>query len=280
MAGPNSGALVSKISDLKARIHALGDIKSILSAMKNLSVIEMNKISRFLLAQQDLARAVEKALGDFESFFPTTPASSDGLLCILIGSERGFCGAFNETILERLEIEVRGKDSVQVFVVGHKLATRVEGDPRVVGTIDGANSAEEIPKVISELSEQLVHHSKKRWMFIHNGGGEGRLESEVTFPLEHASGSRNSHFAYPPLLSQEPEALYPQLLEQYLSSILYRIFYVSFMAENRERLRHMDGALRKIEKDWNQLVLRLNASRQEEITEELEVIMLSIEGGK
>ena len=53
---------MSKISDLKARIHALGDIKSILSAMKNLSVIEMNKISRFLLCQQELAHAVEKAL--------------------------------------------------------------------------------------------------------------------------------------------------------------------------------------------------------------------------
>ena len=34
---------------------------------------------------------------------------------------------------------------------------------------------------------------------------------------------------------------------------------------------------RRIGTSWS---LRLNASRQEEITEELEVIMLSIEGGK
>ena len=59
----------------------------------------------------------------------------------------------------------------------------------MVGTIDGANSAEEIPKVISDLSDQLVLHSKKRWMFIHNDGGESTLESEVTFPLELASGA-------------------------------------------------------------------------------------------
>ena len=240
----------------------------------------MNKISRFLLCQKKLAHAVEEALGDFESFFPITRTVSDDLLCVLVGSERGFCGPFNESLLERFETESSGKDSVQVLVVGHKLAMKLDGDSRVVAAIDGANSAEEIPNVISALGDQLVLHSKKRWMFIHNDGGENTLETEVTLPLEPPSMARNSQYAYPPLLTQKSKELFPELLEQYLSSALYRILYVSFMAENRERLRHMEGALRKIEKDWNRLTLRLNASRQEEITEELEVIMLSVEAGK
>ena len=60
---------MSKRADLKARIHTLGEIKSILSAMKNLSIIEMNKVSRYLGAQNELALTIEEALGDFERFF-------------------------------------------------------------------------------------------------------------------------------------------------------------------------------------------------------------------
>ena len=60
---------MSKRADLKARIHTLGEIKSILSAMKNLSIIEMNKVSRFLGAQNELALTIEEALGDYERFF-------------------------------------------------------------------------------------------------------------------------------------------------------------------------------------------------------------------
>ena len=41
-----------------------------------------------------------------------------------------------------------------------------------------------------------------------------------------------------------PKGALSQLFEQYLFSVLYRAFYLSFLAENRERLRHMDGALR------------------------------------
>ena len=57
--------------------------------------------------------------------------------------------------------------------------------------------------------------------------------------------------------------------------MLYRAFYLSFLAENRDRLRHMDGALQTLDKNWNQLHRMSNVLRQEEITEELEVIMLS-----
>ena len=37
----------------------------------------------------------------------------------------------------------------------------------------------------------------------------------------------------------------------------------------------MEGALNEIEKDRGQLLLKLNGQRQEEITEELEILMLS-----
>ncbi|MBL8053844.1 MAG: F0F1 ATP synthase subunit gamma [Nitrospira sp.] len=49
------------------------------------------------------------------------------------------------------------------------------------------------------------------------------------------------------------------------------------MAENLRRFRHMDQAVQRLEKDMVELVLKRNSLRQEEITEEIEVIMLSAE---
>ena len=96
--------------------------------------------------------------------------------------------------------------------------------------------------------------------------------------LEFCKTLKGKKFAYPPLLNLTPEELYPQLLEQYLFSVLYRAFYLSFLEENRERLRHMEAALDTLETHLNRLKREGNALRQEEITEEIEVILLGIVG--
>jgi F-type H+-transporting ATPase subunit gamma len=84
-------------------------------------------------------------------------------------------------------------------------------------------------------------------------------------------------FAYPPLLNLDPLALSADLLDHYLFAILHEVFYSSLMAENLSRFQHMDQAIQRLENDISALALRRNVLRQEEITEEIEVIMLSVE---
>ncbi len=268
---------MSKLSDLKNHIHTLGEIKSILNAMKNLSIVEMTKISRLLSTQGKIAVAIREALADFEAFYGPMGNSpnAEKLLCVLIGSERGFCGGFNELITARLVETSKGYPTVRLFVIGRKLALKFEGDPRLAGTLDGPSAAEEIPGVISSLCDHLKAFSGFRWVILHNDGGEERLETAETYPLEALSQNPRPLFPYAPLLNLEPARIYPLLLEQHLFAVLYSLFYLSFMAENRERLRHMESALGKIEKDWSRMKLRANSLRQEEITEELEIILLS-----
>jgi len=76
-------------------------------------------------------------------------------------------------------------------------------------------------------------------------------------------------FPFPPLLNSPPSELYPQLFEQYFVALFYEIFYLSIMAENRERLRHMGGSLTILQQDVERIRLTFNSLRQEVITEEL-----------
>ena len=105
-------------------------------------------------------------------------------------------------------------------------------------------------------------------------------------PPERESGKellRNAHKndsplqGYPPHLNLEPSRFLAQLTSQYLYAVLHDVFYASLMAENRKRLEHMDNSIRRLEKDEAKLRMRYNALRQEEIIEEIEIIMLSVD---
>ena len=85
------------------------------------------------------------------------------------------------------------------------------------------------------------------------------------------------HHSHPPLLNLAPMEFYAGLTEHYLYAALHETLYSSLMVENRYRLEHMDNAIRQMDKKLSQLKLKYNALRQEEIIEEIEIIMLSVE---
>jgi F-type H+-transporting ATPase subunit gamma len=270
---------MSKLSDLQFRTRSLLDIEAILNAMKNLSLVEITKISRFYATQQELFRTVEAALADFQEFYGTSPGvtGSGSPLYILIGSERGFCGGFNEAIQKQLEHEAIAGAAGDLIVVGRKLALKLLDDKRLVASLDGPNAAEEIPVVISQLAKALARFPQSPWKIIHNRYNNEGSSIEISCPFEFSRGKARSTLQFPPLLNLPASELRPQLFEQYLFALFYGIFYVSFMAENRERLRHMDGALNKLREEEQRLRQLSNSLRQEAITEELEVIMLSVD---
>ncbi len=261
-------------------MRALRDIEGILNAMKNLSLVEITKISRFYITQQELLRSVEETLAAFQQFHGA-PAEIRGAdkapLYVLIGSERGFCGGFNETIQKTIESLPVAGNPPRLIIVGRKLALKFLQDQRVVASLDGPSAAEEIPLVISQLAKTLTQFSPSDWKIIHNRYTGSAASVETTSPFELRKTDTAKEFQFPPLLNVAPSDLRPQLFEQYLFALFYGIFYQSFMAENHERLRHMDGALNKLREDEERLRRMSNSLRQETITEELEIIMLSVE---
>lgn len=270
---------MSKLSDVRARLRSLRDIESILNAMKNLSLVEITKISRFYATQQELFGTVELALADFQNFYgrgASARRSAAGLLYVLIGSERGFCGGFNEAIQKELQRDAAGA-SAKLIAVGRKLAFRFADDSSVVATLEGPSAAEEIPVVISRLAKVLAEFPESEWRIVYNRDNGGGSRVEVNRPFEFSVEAKTPAFEFPPLLNFPASELRPQLFEQYLFALFYGVFYLSFLAENRERLRHMDGALNKLRDEEQRLQQSSNSLRQEAITEELEVIMLNVD---
>ena len=68
---------------------------------------------------------------------------------------------------------------------------------------------------------------------------------------------------------------FTELARHYLWAQMHDVFYSSLMAENRRRLQHMEGAIVRMAEKAGEMQRKYNMLRQEEITEQIEVIMLS-----
>ena len=284
--------------ELEEHRHKLGEIRDIMSSMKTLAYMETRKLSRFLDNQQKMVEDIETMAADFISFFPETlPASEEKIkdttdVYLLIGSERGFCGNFNESLLPTMEsyIEKNAKNNPILIAIGHKLHSVLEEDSRTLVSFDGANVVEEIESVLAHIAGalerlQAAHRNLALYVFYH---GEGRenvhpgvehqiLMQKLLPPFQHYLGKKPVH-AHKPILNIIPANFLLELTDLYLLATLYEILFTSLMAENHRRIQHLEGAVQHMEDKNNELISKCNALRQEEIIEEIEVILLSVGG--
>jgi F-type H+-transporting ATPase subunit gamma len=79
----------------------------------------------------------------------------------------------------------------------------------------------------------------------------------------------------PPLLQLTPHEFLHGFLQHYLFLGLNELFTVSLLAENQYRVQHLEGAVRRLDERLVELSSRVRSLRQEEITEEIEMILLA-----
>lgn len=273
---------MSKRREVQERLVTLDDIDDIMVAMKNLALLEMNRLTTFLATQYRAVASIEAAADDFMGFYPEVLAHPDGMqqLLLVIGSERGFCGDFNKALLQPFSAAIQ-QEGALVVAVGRRLEAKLQGDARIAAFVEGPSVAEEVQAVLVRLARVLGELQQQRpgavWRLsaLYHDDASGGIRLRQLLPLT-APAARMT-FSHPPLLNLEPAQFLSRLTDQYLYAALNEVFYASLMAENRKRLEHMDSAIRRLEKDEAELRLRYNTLRQEEIIEEIEIIMLSAE---
>jgi F-type H+-transporting ATPase subunit gamma len=279
---------MSKRAQIQRHLEMLSDIGGIMGAMRNISLMETHKLARFLAYQHRVVASIAAAATDFLSHHPEIcpPVGAEASdLIVAIGSQRGFCGDFNETVVTAIHThwrEASGKPA-GVVVVGRRLAARLGKDPRVLVSLDGPSVVEEVQPLLGRLMNALGELQAREGRagpfavtaFAHREGEDG-LGRRSLLPVPKPRGEA-ARFPYPPLLNLAPSVLFPELAGHYLWAQMHDLFYGSLMAENRRRLQHMEGAMQRMEDKTEALRRKYNLLRQEEITEEIEVILLSNE---
>jgi len=274
---------MSRRREVEEHRRKLGEIREIMNSMKSLAYMEVRKLSRFMDAQQAVVNNIHAVAEDFLGYHPA-PKVAPGVgrgLYLLIGSERGFCGDFNEELLRYLDSMdgTASKEPLLVIVVGTKLHSLVQHDERLVAALDGPAVGEDVERVLTQIVDTLASlHAAQGAGPVHAVYHEGDRNEVVVAsmlpPFETEAGA-SAGFANPPELNLPPDEFLGELTDHYLLAALQSMLYSSLMAENHRRLQHLDGAVRHLDDKTTDLSRRSNMLRQEEIIEEIEVILLS-----
>ena len=271
--------------ELQLHISQLKEIRSILNAMKNLAFMEIHKLLRFKTMQGQSVANIEHAALDFMNFYPCASAPDDLThLCILLGAERGFCGDFNESLIKA----ITDKSYSGIIAVGSRLCNRLENmTTEVFATLEGANIAEEVPEIINQLLNTLsLSHdgmtvrkinSSLQLTLVYHDNSTHQINHRQVLPPIIQQQENSVYFGTPPTLNLSPEVFFAGLLDHYLLAVLHEIFYISLTAENQRRLQHLEAAVNHLDDETIKLQKKSQIYRQEEITEEIEVILLNAE---
>jgi len=275
---------VSRRQNLVQHRQSLTEIREIMNSMKTLAYMETRKLAPYFDTQSAVVRTIEEVAADFLTFYPGTISTAEPVtsLLILVGSERGFCGDFNRALFNSLDADARQAVPGPEFIiaVGAKMHALLEDDPRMIARVDGASTSEEIAAVLNSLVEQIIalerQHGPLRITCRYQSGGDAPVTATLLPPFRDL-GAIVSPSSMPPILNIAPAEFFLGLSDQYLFAALQAILYTSMMTENNDRVRHLDGAVKHIDDQAEELARQSNALRQEEIVEEIEVILLSAE---
>lgn len=276
---------VSRRHDLEQHRHSLSEIREIMNAMKTLAYMETRKLTRFLDSQQAVVANIEATATDFLSFHDNLVKEAEPAVNVylLIGTERGFCGDINQRLVSYLEIALnaqgmRAPSSALLILVGRKLHLLMEEDERVTAFIVGASVAEEVVTVLEQVARTLARLQDQHGALTLHGlyyGSDESIETTRLLPPFAGLHDEPPRYSHAPLLNLSTTEFLLELTDHYLFAALNEMFYTSLMAENHHRVIHLEGAVKHLDDESTALQRRSNALRQEEITEEIEVILLN-----
>ena len=273
---------MSQRRKLRQLLRQLQETRGIIEAMKNLALVETHKLERRLVNQRQIVKDLESIGADLLRFHPYSFTQQPGQrdIWLLFGSERGFCGDFNDTIIDNLRGQLSGHTGMPVLIpVGNKLHQRMQDDARVAQFIEGADVTEEVTHVLNTIIVQ-VNELQSRYgnchiFALYHHSESGLLAcSQLLPPFPRPDGNQVTYNT-PPFLNIAPERLLRSLVDHYLFNALHDIAFMSLMAENYRRIQHMSGALQRLDERVNEVMRKYHLHRQEEITEEIEVILLN-----
>ena len=265
-----------RLHEFAHRIAALGAIEEIVAAMRSLAFVELRRLAEIIGHERETLAARERAIVELLAHHPQplpVAPDGDGEVVLAIGSERGFCGDFNAQVVAALK---RLPDHGRRLAVGVRLASAVADEGIVAETVAGATVSDEVPRVLQAIARALGGDGTARAaisglvILHHDSDGELGCVRLLPSPAPPRQPEPRSRLR----LTLPPQALFLELMDQYLLGRLNAALLASLHAENRRRLEHTGAAIDRLDRELDGVQRQRRRARQEAITQEIEVMLL------
>jgi F-type H+-transporting ATPase subunit gamma len=265
---------MEQLPRLQARVTSLRELRDLVRAMRALAASHVQEAQAALPGIRSYVDVVEDSIANGAALLPRTVetadpySASDGGVLLVICSEHGFVGAFNERLLDHAMAQ--RKDGQSLVVIGRRGATlAAERGLDMAWSAPMATHVGGVLGVTRGIAERVAAFSIADVAFASYRRG-GTFEPIVTriLPLDPAlliGSERRS----PPLHHLSADVLLERLATEYLFAEITRAVMESLASENGTRLRVMESADHNIDDKLNDLRQQQNVLRQEAITSEL-----------
>ena len=276
------------LEGLSDALNTTKDIQSIVRTMKSLSAVSIRQYERAEEALSDYAHTIDlgltAVLGEMRSMGnarPDTHLRETGReALIVIGSDRGLCGRYNEVISRFARDHLSAEDTM-LSVLGVRAAARLaaaghaaDAQFMVPSSVDGLTRT--VQSVIISIYNWTADHGVSRVCIVHNHRSARNTAQPLMrqlLPIPQDTFERASKSAWParglPFLRMQRDVLLSWLIRERLFLLLYRSLAEALASEHATRLAAMQSAERNIQERREDLTAAFRQKRQESITREL-----------
>ncbi|QIE54214.1 ATPase [Pikeienuella piscinae] len=281
--------MVQTLERLTRRTDTMQSIRGIVRTMKTMSAINA-------APYEQAARAIDAwrdtVLGGLHAFLhlngplaQDTPPDDRSIL-VVMGSDHGLCGAYNEVLAMEARRHVAPGETVRVLCVGAQMEDALRGEKMApeVTLLPPAN-ADGLNRLAGELVTRLERmRGDDRVTLIYTQRAAHGRQAPVALPLLPLDeGMLEELAARPwtsrslPQFSMAAPALLAALVRNLLYATVHRAAAEALMTENAARLARMQQAEQSVDERLEDLRSETRSVRQSEITTELLDVIVGFE---
>ncbi|MBN1698963.1 MAG: F0F1 ATP synthase subunit gamma [Spirochaetales bacterium] len=293
---------MEQIQGIKKKIKSTNEMHGIVKTMKTLSAVNIRQYERALESLRHYSKTifrgfhiVLRALSEQAgspgnsppSFFP---AAGNGRrkalhIIIVIGSEQGLVGRFNQRLLDFLKekgnLVALSEGRLRSVSIGYKIGGLLRNEGIAVNEeFPMAGSLDDITPLLADILQII-----RVWLERDN---VGRITIYYNRLHQHPFYFPSSLTIYPPspeelnglggkpweggslpVLFDQPEKILKAMIREYIYIELFRTLVESLSSENSSRLATMDNTEKTIGRRQKELTAAYNRLRQTAITGEL-----------
>ncbi|MEA1997678.1 MAG: ATP synthase F1 subunit gamma [Gemmatimonadota bacterium] len=282
---------MATLQDIKKRITTVGKTHKITKTMEMVSTSHMKRWQNVVLSSRPYSEALTEVLLQLSS---SPEARAHPLMkereevrktaVILLTSNRGLCGAFNNHICKRAQMlsEKYKEDGIEaeLYAVGKKGISYFNHLEIPLAykdnTLTDGFSVEKSSEFTELVTGAYISGRVDRVEVVYNrfvSSGRQELTVEQLLPLTAPSGPAREALETDFIFEPSPAEIVNTLLPLFARSTVYRMFAENITSEHAARRKAMKQATDNAEEMITFLTRRFNRERQAQITKELSEIV-------
>ena len=268
---------MSQLIKLRQQIKTIKTIQKITQAMRLVSMSvhsRLNNQKNYLKLYQTEFAKIGLVTNEFTGLVNYTQDQSAPKLLILVGSQKGLCGGFNQDILRKYSQyhKATSQHPFELYVIGKKLIDVTQNKYQINHKVSKFTPAtlEEIVNNLFEyttkqkkFSEVLFFSNSSRTFFTH----DTKINSLFANDQQIATNSSYHNESY--IWEQDPNELAQAIYHNQIKINIYCLLFESLIAEYAARFRSMDTATRNANTLLENAERQYRKVRQTKITREL-----------